>query len=283
MYIENFLSEQDINEFKTLCKSMQQNEINIVCVGLYNHGKSTLLNVLIEDFDLRTFKTADSRETIKNKTIKYNGILYIDTPGLNAKKEDDEKVMDVIQTADIILFVHTITTGELNQKEVEFLEKIQRHWSNPQDFIDRTVFVLSRIDNIEDDEDIAKTTFRVQEQVQNIFNYSCLVAPVSAIDYKDGMIDDEIELIEDSNIQELKKLIELLSENTKEIIIKTKQIRVEERFDVLVDKLYKKIEINQQKMDMLKVEQQKMEETFFKDIKQIESTLKSMYQRLEDI
>ena len=283
MYIENFLSEQDIKEFKTLCKSMQQNEINIVCIGLYNHGKSTLLNVLIEDFELRTFKTADSRETIKNKTIKYNGILYIDTPGLNAKKEDDEKVMDVIQTADIILFVHTITTGELNQKEVEFLEKIQRHWSNPQDFIDRTVFVLSRIDNIEDDEDIAKTTFRVQEQVQNIFNYSCLVAPVSAIDYKDGMIDDEIELIEDSNIQELKKLIELLSENTKEIIIKTKQIRVEERFDVLVDKLYKKIEINQQKMDMLKVEQQKMEETFFKDIKQIESTLKSMYQRLEDI
>jgi len=283
LYIENFLSEQDIKEFKTLCKSMQQNEINIVCIGLYNHGKSTLLNVLIEDFELRTFKTADSRETIKNKTIKYNGILYIDTPGLNAKKEDDEKVMDVIQTADIILFVHTITTGELNQKEVEFLEKIQKYWSNPQDFIDRTVFVLSRIDNIEDDEDIAKTTFRVQEQVQNIFNYSCLVAPVSAIDYKDGMIDDEIELIEDSNIQELKKLIELLSENTKEIIIKTKQIRVEERFDVLVDKLYKKIEINQQKMDMLKVEQQKMEETFFKDIKQIESTLKSMYQRLEDI
>ena len=281
--LEEYLPKSDIKSLKKLQKAILTDEITITCVGLYNHGKSTLLNVLIKDFEFNTFKTADTRETTVNKTVTYNNIKYLDTPGLNAKEEDDKKVMEAIQNSDITLFVHNVTTGELNKKEVEFLEKIQEHWSNPQEFIDRTIFVLSRIDNIEDYEDIEKTSNKIQKQVQDIFSCSCLIAPVSAIDYKDGVIESENELIIESNIKELENLIDILSRQSKEAIFKTKQKRFEKKFNELATKLNKKIEKNKVKISALKKEQKKIDTEFKKDVRKIESTLKNMYQRLEDI
>ena len=280
--LEKYLSKSDIQSLKKLQKATIENKITVTCVGLYNHGKSTLLNVLIKDFDFITFKTADTRETTNNKSIIYNGIKYVDTPGLNAKNEDDKKVMEAIQNSDITLFVHTITTGELNKKEVEFLDKIQKYWSNPQEFIDRTIFVLSRIDNIETYEDIAKTSNRMKEQIKNIFSCSCLIAPVSAIDYKDGMLENENELIIESNIKELEKLIDILSKQSIKDILDTKKKRVEKKLNELYNKLNKKIEKNKLKISRLKKEQEKIDEAFKEDIEKIESTLKSMYKRLEN-
>ena len=278
--IKKYLSKEELTSLNNLQKAIFLNEITVTCVGLYNHGKSTLLNVLVKDFEFNTFKTADARETTVNKSIIYNNIKYVDTPGLNAKEEDNKKVMEAIQNSDITLFVHTITTGELNKKEVEFLEEIQKYWTNPQKFIDRTIFVLSRIDNIEDCEDIEKTSNKMKEQIQDIFGCNCLIAPVSAIDYKDGMIENENELVKESNIKELENLIDILSKQSKEAIFKTKQKRVEEKFNELVIKLNQKIEKNKAKISALKKEQKKIDEAFKRDIRKIESTLKSMYSRL---
>jgi len=279
--LEKYLSKSDIKSLKKLQKATLTNEITVTCVGLYNHGKSTLLNVLIKDFKFKTFKTADARETTVNKTVIRNNIKYVDTPGLNAKKRDDKKVMEAIQSSDITLFVHIITTGEFNKKEIEFLEKIQKHWSNPQEFIDRTIFVLSRIDNIEDYEQIEKTSNRMKEQIQDIFSCSCLIAPVSAIDYRDGMIENENELVEESNIKELEKQIGGLSKQSREAIFKTKGKRVENKFNKLFDKLNKKIKKNKEKISKLQKEQQVIDKNFKKDMKKIRKTLKNKYQRLE--
>jgi len=278
--LEKYISQPDIESLKNLQKAMIDNQITITCIGLYNHGKSTLLNVLIKDFEFKTFKTADARETTHNKSVIYNNIKYVDTPGLNAKEEDDKKVMEAIQNSDITLFVHTATTGELNKKEVEFLEKIQEHWSNSQEFIDRTIFILSRIDNIEAYEDIRGTSNRIKEQIADIFSCNCLIAPVSAMDYKDGMIENENELIIESNIKELENLIDILSKESREVIFKTKQKRVEQKLNELATKLNKIVERNKAKITVLKKEQKKIDEAFKLDIKKIESTLKSMYTRL---
>ena len=186
--LENILGKKEVASLKNLQKAVFENQITVTCVGLYNHGKSTLLNVLIKDFTLGTYKTADARETTFNKSVIYNGIKYVDTPGLNAQMEDDKKVLEAIQNSDIILFVHTITTGEFNKKEIEFLENINQYWKNPQEFIERTIFVLSRIDNIENSEDIEKTSIRMKEQIKDIFDMDCQVIPISSTDYVDGMI-----------------------------------------------------------------------------------------------
>ena len=278
--LKKFFPKSELDLLKNLQKAVFENQVVVTCVGLYNHGKSTLLNVLIKDFEFKTFKTADARETTINKTIIYNDIKYVDTPGLNAKKEDDIKVMKAIKTSDIILFVHTITTGEFNKKEIEFLKKIEKDWSNPREFIDRTIFVLSRIDNIETYEDIEKTSNRMREQIKEIFSYSSVIAPVSAMDYRDGIVDNENELVLESNIKELKKIINLLTKQSKEAILKTKRKRVDNKLNELSTKLNKKIEKNRTKISTLKKKQKKIDEAFKKDIEKIETTLENMYDRL---
>jgi len=281
--LEQYLTKQDVNSLKTMKQAIHQNQITVTCVGLYNHGKSTLLNVLIKDFKYKTFKTADARETTLNKAVIYNNIKYVDTPGLNAQKEDDKKVMEAVQNSDITLFVHTITTGEFNKKEIEFLNNIKQYWENPQEFIERTIFVLSRIDNIGNSEDVEKTSKRMKEQIKHIFDNDCLIIPISSTDYTEGMVENEEELISESNVKILEEKINFLSEQSKEAIIKTKRKRFEDKFDKLQLKLNKKLQFNQKKIKKLKEEQTKKDIELKNDLSKIENTLKSMYQRLEGI
>ncbi len=52
------------------------------------------------------------------------------------------------------------------------------------------------IDNIENIEDIERTSQKMQQQIRDIFGSSSLIIPVSAEDYKEGMVEKENELIE---------------------------------------------------------------------------------------
>lgn len=281
--LNKFLTKNEITSLKNMQKAIHQNQITVTCVGLYNHGKSTLLNVLIKDFEYKTFKTADARETILNKTVIYNDIKYVDTPGLNAQEEDDRKVMEAIENSDITLFVHTITTGEFNKKEIEFLNKVKKYWENPKKFIERTIFVLSRIDNIENREDIANTTNKMQEQIKEIFNSDCLIIPVSSTDYADGVLDNEVELISESNIKILKEEIALLRKKSKKAFLQTKRKRFEYKFYELKLKVNQKLKTNQEKIKELQEEQNKKDREFKNDISKIENTLKNKYKQLKDI
>ncbi|MBU1669449.1 50S ribosome-binding GTPase [bacterium] len=278
-----FLTKNEISSLKKLQKAIHENQITITCVGLYNHGKSTLLNVLIKDFEYKTFKTADARETTLNKSVAYHNIKYVDTPGLNAQEKDDRKVMEAIENSDITLFVHNVTTGEFNKAEMDFLTKIQKHWKNSQEFLNRTVFVLSRIDNINNYEDIQNTNNKMQKQIKEIFDSDCLIIPVSSADYREGILENEEELIDESNIKKLEEKIEFLSRKLEEEIINTKKERFEYKFYELHLKMNNKIKENQQKISVLTQQQKAIDDNVKNDIEKIERTLKNMYKQLKDI
>jgi len=277
--LEKFLTKDEIASLKNMQKVIHENQITVTCVGLYNHGKSTLLNVLIKDFEYTTFKTADARETIINKAVLYNDIKYVDTPGLNAQEDDDKKVMEAVENSDITLFVHNVNTGEFNKAEINFLQQIQKHWKNPKEFIDRTIFILSRIDE-SNDKEIYEASQRMKEQIKDIFDSDSLIISVSSTDYADGMIDNEEELISESNIEKLEEKIKFLSEKSKEVIIETKRRRFEKNYNKLINKLNKKLQSNQEKIKKIKKEQAKKNKELKQDISKIENTLKSMYARL---
>jgi len=278
--LEKYFSKEDIQSLEIMKKSISESMITITCVGLYNHGKSTLLNVLIKDFEYKTFKTADARETTLNKEVIYNDIKYIDTPGLNAQEKDDKKVMEVIQKSDITLFVHTVTTGELNKAEVDFLVKIQKHWKNPQEFINRTIFVLSRIDGIGNYEDIENTKNKMQSQIKDIFDIVPMIVPVSSEDYKEGMLHNEKELIDESNIKILEEKIDFFKNKFQEAIIKTKRERLNNKYNELISKLTRKLKDKEEEIKSLRAKQINIVEEFDNDITKIENTLKNMYDRL---
>lgn len=279
--LNKYLSQKDLEEIKELETAIQNDVLSITCMGLYNHGKSTLLNALIKDFNDTTFATADVRETSSNKTIQIGSIAYIDTPGLNANDNDDKRVMDAVKKSDLNLFVHTVTTGEFVHKEIEFLQSIKQHWSNPTQFIERTIFVISRIDKANNQEDIQNTIKKISEQIVDIFEVKPLIVDVSAHRYIKGKKENKQLMIKKSNILKLEQLIYDLSNQMKEQVKNTRIKRLEKCYDFLISQLKSKVEKN--KLELSK--QKKLYKTYLEDrqdaITRTEKTLKNMYSSLK--
>jgi GTPase Era involved in 16S rRNA processing len=278
--INKYLSFEDIENIEILKKSISNQLVNVTCMGVYNHGKSSLLNALIKDFKEETFKIADVRETITNKSFEYGNINYIDTPGLNAEKHDDKRVYDAVKESDINIFVHTVTTGAFVEKEIEFLNKIKNNWENPLDFINRTIFVLSRVDKIENEKDIDFTIDEMNNQINRIFNINPLIIPVSALRYKKGNIENKNILIKKSNLGLLEDIINELIEKFKPSILETRKKRLQNTYDELIKK--SSSQLQSKKFELSK--QKNLKEEFLRniseDLVQIEDTLRNMYKRL---
>jgi len=281
--IAKYLSKQDIDNLQTLSNAIKENNIVVTCLGLYNHGKSSLLNVLVGDLKNLTFKTADTRETTENKKVKYKNLTFVDTPGLNAQKNDDKRVMDAVKESDINIFVHNINTGEFVAKEIEFFHTIKTNWENPKDFISRTIFVLSRIDEANSDEDIKNTAIRMKQQIKEVFSIEATLIPASAMDYIDGIVENEDELVASSNITILLDKLSNLSDKIKSEIIHTKKVRLEQYQLNLIQKFESKLQEELLELHKLKREKKKIDDAFKKDISRIESTLKQKYEALEEI
>ncbi|HFU74738.1 MAG TPA: hypothetical protein ENK66_00680 [Arcobacter sp.] len=275
-----YYTQADIDMWETAKKDVLDNQINVTCVGLYNHGKSTLLNVLVEDFNYKTFQAADVRTTTKSKSVKVGDITYIDTPGLNAQKHDDKRVMDAIRSSDITLFVHNITTGEFSKKEIEFLDRVKKYWKNPQEFINRTIFVLSRIDTVNSEQDIVDALHKMQKQIQEIFETKATIIPVSSIRYAKGILENKKILQKKSNITQMKETLNLLCQKSKKEIQETKLRRLDKVYTELKKKLNNQIQKNKLTINQLNREKAKRDKEFNKDIQEIETRLKNLYSRL---
>lgn len=274
-----YISAKELEEINTLKKAIKESSVLVTCMGLYNHGKSTLLNTLIKDFEHKTFEAADERKTAENKKVVYGDIAFVDTPGLNAKENDNKRVFDAVKESDINLFVHNVSTGEFTKVEVDFLQNIKKHWSNPQEFIKRTIFVLSRIDTAED-EVVEQTKERMQQQIKEIFGIEAIFVGVSAKSYTKAMLEDKKLLAKKSNIDTLNSILTELKNSFKDSIVKTKKERLERLYDELIKNLSSKIEKNKLEASQLQREIIKEENNFNSDIQNIESTLSNYYNRL---
>ena len=228
-----------------LFTAVQNDQYVVSCVGLYNHGKSTLLNAIVGDFECSTFKTADTRETSSIKRIKRNDLFFVDTPGLNAREYDDKLTIKATNESDINLFIHNVTTGELDKNEIDFLYKM----NNNQTFIDKTIFVLSRIDNIDNQQDIDKTNNKIFQQIEKIFNYHATIVTVSAKNYLKGNRENKKLLIKNSNIVTLKEKIESFSKRLKS----NRKEDFEKHCSLLLDKLSSKIQQNKLESNKLEL------------------------------
>lgn len=130
----------------------------IAAIGDYNVGKSSLLNTLIGD-DI--FAVADRRETRQIARHVANGICWLDTPGLNADLTagDDSRAHSARLQADVLLFLHNASNGELSPKQLAQLQQLEQLPQGPQ-----LQLVLTRIDECSPVA-LAKIFARIQEQV----------------------------------------------------------------------------------------------------------------------
>lgn len=82
----------------------------IMIYGIYNAGKSTLLNALIGE---EKAAMADVPTTVAVSAYQWNEYTIYDTPGINAPKKDEEVSKEQLEKSDVIIFVMD-TEGAFN-------------------------------------------------------------------------------------------------------------------------------------------------------------------------
>lgn len=178
----------------------------IAVFGIYNHGKSTLLNALVGE---EIFKAADKRETKEIKVYESSDIIWIDTPGLSAdtaEKDDKAAKETVFREADFIFIVHNVQEGELDRTEYNLYHQLMRQ---DKDCRKKFFMALSQIDQI-DQEMLKMVKDRLKNQLPGL-----RIFPVSATRFLKGLYEEKQKLVELSGIPELISFVEELKKEVK--------------------------------------------------------------------
>jgi len=264
------------NDLENLISSLSEIKPYIACTGLLNAGKSTLLNTLIGDMDNQTFLTADIRETAESKTVLHKDVFYVDTPGLDATEQDTKVVIDTLKEADVVLFVHNINTGEFDPSEFEFLKLVLKNWNDPKSFIKQTIFVLSKIDaiNAEDEKaEIEATSEKIKVQIRTLFNYEPMIISVAAESYQEGKRENEKLLQEYSNISSLKQAIDILTKDKIKTIYANRTQKIDDKFKNVKKILNKEKKKLKKEKEILHENHMKQKNKFVKEIVQLNNAL----------
>ncbi|MCR5084537.1 MAG: 50S ribosome-binding GTPase [Succinivibrionaceae bacterium] len=200
--------EEAIGRLAELASPPKDQGLAVACIGLYNHGKSSLLNNLVGDADNRTFKVSDSRQTVRNQEFTHDGIRFIDTPGLNASGDDDSAALSALEQSDVYLFVHKASVGGLDGIERAVLERIASSWPQGK-FLSRTIFVLTNLDKCRGQGQIEEVCGNVGSQLRGIFGAGDAdIIPVSTTTYMKGLKEGKRLLCEHSAVPALWALLQ---------------------------------------------------------------------------
>ena len=93
------LSQQFEKNFKDRLKDFNP---KIMVYGIYNAGKSTMLNALVGE---EKAATGDVPTTCKIQPFYWNEYTIYDTPGIDAPKKDEEVSKEQLEKSDVIIFV----------------------------------------------------------------------------------------------------------------------------------------------------------------------------------
>ncbi|ART83431.1 hypothetical protein CBP31_13035 [Oceanisphaera profunda] len=227
-------------------------EVVVAACGLYNAGKSTLLNALGGFVEQEHFKTAAARETRQLQTASMQGLTLLDTPGLDADCDDDNTAFKGVLQADLLLMVHNPRNGELDQQELEYLANIQAQSEQP--LHQRLMLVLSYGGELSAAEE-TRLLATIHQQFIELCGDKPVTKVVSATTYLDGVRRNKPALIAHSGVVELQQHLaeqhaDLQSQRV--IIRQQKQQRLRQLLQVEIDHAL------QQKHQLLKQARQQL-------------------------
>ncbi|WP_304128760.1 GTPase [Gemella sanguinis] len=237
----NMILKKFINKYEDQLNQIisDSDKFYLVNAGRMNHGKSSLLNSLtgeVEDI----FEVQDKRTTVKNKMYQYNDNTYfIDTPGLNANDSDDQEAIKAYKKANLILFVHNLSVGDIRKEEVRDIKTIISCFNSIDNLANKFVLVLTGKDAIQSKDDLNNIKSKVLLDIKNETGLSGFkVFTVSNTTYKNGLKNNKNKLIEHSGIKLLHEYIDsfIMSSNS-EI-----QDRICERIDLETEKVKDKLQ-----------------------------------------
>ncbi|MGC2855916.1 GTPase [Novispirillum sp. DQ9] len=112
--IKRYLGASDLDALRRFMDERATSAKPVVMVyGVYNAGKSTLLNALIGE---ERAKVAARPETDKVTPYEWDGFTIYDTPGIDAPMEHERISREHLEKCDVILFVLS-SDGTFDEKE----------------------------------------------------------------------------------------------------------------------------------------------------------------------
>lgn len=249
--------------------------LQITTCGLLKAGKSSLLNALTDHLETELFATGAVRTTVRNQTLSHQNFVFVDTPGLDATKEDDKEAWNALSTADVLLFVHNPGIGELDKAEVNFLSELASQPGTHQGLEERLVVILTWLDSNE--EVIDAIAQKVQSQIKNCLGIEPRLFQISFTSYQEGKLEGKPKLVEYSRIPVLQQHI---FENMTHLHNKfeaLRQLRIDETRKQLINAIDIEISNRTEKINFYGKEFDRAYQALTKDADKLISTLRTKF------
>ena len=155
-------------------------------IGRTNVGKSTLINLLVEEkIAAIANKVQTTRTQIKGIVNREKSqIIFIDTPGIHKPKTKlNENMIELswgaIEDSDVILFLIEADSKEIGKGDRKILDKIKESHK-------KTILIINKIDLIQKQE-----LAELIELYKNEYDFQAII-PISALKnkYKDIVLDE---------------------------------------------------------------------------------------------
>lgn len=209
--VEKYISSDTAIKVVNKIDSLKNRNVTVTNTGVVSSGKSSLFNALlgIKMNDKNRFSVGAARTTMSKDIEKYSeNIVLVDTPGIDVKNEDDEVALNAICASSIIVMVHNIKMGMLQNNEVEWLKKIAINFNgNKKQLKDRFIFVNSWIDERMMESSYQSTVDETKRILFETLETEVEVYNVSAKLYIKGISENKQKFIDVSNILKLKEAI----------------------------------------------------------------------------
>ena len=210
---------KDIEQLRKACTEVEQKlqdcRPTMMLYGIYNTGKSTLLNAI---FGEELAGVSDKPETSKIARYDFKGNIIYDTPGLNAPIEHEKVTMEHYKTCDMILFVFDTISGFEDQYVYDRIKEIVEN-KKP------LIIVLNDKAGIGlESKEIQQVRQKIQINLAKKFinGYSPLLISVNAKSALKGEIENKQNLLKNSNIDALKHaMLEIFNNTQAGVVLKT--------------------------------------------------------------
>jgi len=252
-YSKEQVSDTELKKFQIhIEEKLESFEPTLMVYGTYNSGKSTLLNALFGIEEMA--KTGDSPETAEVHSYNYSGYTIYDTPGINAPIEHEKVTSEHLKKCEIILFVLS-NDGSLEEEYVykKISEIVKQNkpllivLNNKKNHDSDSKEVIQEMDKV----NINLSKIGDKEGIKNIEEKVSLVM-VDALTALGGKIEEEQELIEESNILQLEATInKLLNEAGNNEVINALNLYINE----FIDNVLSQIDIKIDNPELQKVEE----------------------------
>ena len=201
-YSDNsILEKKDQESLRTSLKTLKELTPNdsprIMLYGLYNAGKSTLINAFTGN-DLA--EVGDFPVTMQTKAYEWEGYRIIDSPGVDVTGDEEKRTMDELTKCNVVIFV--LCHGDIDHADVyERIEKVYRKG--------KKIIIALNCKNGEKPESSLELSNQIRKNLREIIGEQIPFTPicVDALNALYGKKKNSAKMIDYSNIVELEKEI----------------------------------------------------------------------------